>query len=100
MPLQILDPDRFAIKFFPKDSGLYQIHIRLNGVEIPSSPFITFAVQNDEENLIETTLPVFTSDASMVKYRGVGLKQMVLNEKNEFTIDASSAGNFLNLNFD
>lgn len=39
------------------------------------------------------TVPIFQSDASKVTCRGLGLSHILLNEKNEFTIDASAAGN-------
>lgn len=39
------------------------------------------------------TVPSFKSDASKVVYRGLGLSHIILNEKNEFTIDGSEAGN-------
>lgn len=38
-------------------------------------------------------VPVFKSDASCVTYRGLGLTHISLEEKNEFTVDGSAAGN-------
>lgn len=40
-----------------------------------------------------SVVPLFKSDASKVVHRGLGLSQIFLNERNEFTIDGSEAGN-------
>ena len=37
-------------------------------------------------------LPVFNSDSRKVSIKGLGMQQVILNVKNEFTVDASAAG--------
>lgn len=62
----------------------------MNSVEIPCSPLTL-----DSQNLTTISsleLPKFESDATQIKCRGLGLHQININEKNEFTVDASLAG--------
>ncbi|TMW41838.1 hypothetical protein DOY81_013082 [Sarcophaga bullata] len=95
VPLKIVDPERFEVSFQLVEAGLYKVHIKCNSVLLPKSPYIIVAVSGNERdsdsNKME--LPMFKSDASKVIYRGLGLSQIFLNERNEFTIDGSEAGN-------
>ncbi|XP_059218661.1 filamin-A [Stomoxys calcitrans] len=94
VPLRILDPERFEVGFNLNEAGLYKVHIKCNSVSLPKSPFIIVAVKGTElETDNKMALPNFTSDASKVIHRGLGLSHIMLNEKNEFTIDGSAAGN-------
>lgn len=40
----------------------------------------------------DLALPIFSSDASKIKYRGIGIQSINIHEKNEFYVDASAAG--------
>ncbi|XP_073814789.1 filamin-A [Musca autumnalis] len=94
VPLKIIDPERFEVSFSLVEAGLYKVHIKCNSVTLPKSPFIIVAISGfDLEPKTKVELPVFKSDASKVTYRGLGLSHIILNEKNEFFIDGSSAGN-------
>ena len=31
--------DRYAVKFTPRESGLHYVHVKLNGVHVPGSPY-------------------------------------------------------------
>lgn len=53
IPLQILDPDRFGVKFIANDIGLYNILIKFNGVALPKSPYSVVCV--DDDDLISPT---------------------------------------------
>ncbi|KAI8130782.1 hypothetical protein FF38_00424 [Lucilia cuprina] len=95
VPLKIVDPERFEVNFPLTEAGLYKVHIKCNSVLLPKSPYIIVAISgsdfDNDRNKME--LPHFKSDASKVIHRGLGLSQIMLNEKNEFTIDGSEAGN-------
>ncbi|XP_075147640.1 filamin-B isoform X2 [Haematobia irritans] len=94
VPLRILDPERFEVGFNLNEPGLYKVHIKCNSVPLPKSPYIIVAVQGNEQGLNNRAeLPNFKSDASKVVHRGLGLNHVILNEKNEFIIDGSTAGN-------
>ncbi|XP_061397272.1 filamin-B [Musca vetustissima] len=94
VPLKIIDPERFEVAFKLVEAGLYKVHIKCNSVTLPKSPFIIVAISGfDLDSKPKMELPVFKSDASKVTYRGLGLSHIVLNEKNEFIIDGSAAGN-------
>ncbi|XP_053946584.1 filamin-A [Anastrepha ludens] len=94
MPLQILDPERLNVNFFLSEAGLYKVHIKCNSVPLPKSPFIIISICGEAESSArKMELPVFKSDASCVTHRGIGLTHISLDEKNEFTVDGSAAGN-------
>lgn len=119
IPLTIVDPERFEVDFPITEPGLYKVHIKCNSVMLPKSPFIIVAISGSDAEtgpkmecmylyvMLQTecaiifsrivyfilTVPIFQSDASKVTCRGLGLSHILLNEKNEFTIDASAAGN-------
>ncbi|CAD6994663.1 unnamed protein product [Ceratitis capitata] len=93
-PLQIVDPERLRVNFCLKEAGLYKVHVKCNSVPLPKSPFIIISICGEpESNVRKMELPIFKSDASCVTHRGLGLTHISLDEKNEFTVDGSAAGN-------
>lgn len=53
VPLQIIDPDRYGVKYVATDIGLYKFVIKFNGVLLPKSPFSVVCV--DDDDLLNTT---------------------------------------------
>lgn len=100
IPLRILDPDRFAVRFSVDEAGDHYVHVMLNAVEIPNSPFQLlvydyesrfeedFSIENEPEESRPESLPM----ASFVNPLGMGLKRINLFGENEFKIDATNAG--------
>ncbi|ALC47497.1 CG5984 [Drosophila busckii] len=112
LKLQLLDPERFEAHCQLTQAGLYKLHIKCNSVPLPKSPYIIVSIAGlsasevppiskycystefgSITNSNPTVLPVFQSDASKVISRGLGLTHINILERNEFTVDASAAGN-------
>ncbi|XP_060648204.1 filamin-A [Drosophila nasuta] len=98
--LEQLDPERFQVQCQLNQAGLYKVHIKCNSVPLPKSPYIIVTIAgaapteaDDETAASNSAMPVFQSDASQVHSRGLGLTHINLLERNEFTVDASAAGN-------
>ncbi|KRG02041.1 filamin-B isoform X1 [Drosophila mojavensis] len=118
-PLQLtqLDPERFQVECQLTQAGLYKVHIKCNSVPLPKSPYIIVTIagaatpiEDGNEHAASNpssecpiyssvhisnvcyAVPHFESDASKVQSRGLGLTHVNLLERNEFTVDASSAG--------
>lgn len=77
--IQEVDKDKFAVRFIPRENGLHMIHVRLNGVHIPGSPFRVLVGQQD-------------ADPSMVKAYGDGLTHGQTSQKCEFIVNTQNAG--------
>jgi len=52
--------DRYAVNFVPRESGLHYVHVKLNGVHVPGSPYPVQVGRVD-------------ADASQVRAYGDGL---------------------------
>ena len=52
--------DRYAVNFTPRESGLHYVHVKLNGVHVPGSPYAVQVGRLD-------------ADASLVRAYGDGL---------------------------
>ena len=52
--------DRYAVNFVPRESGLHYVHVKLNGVHVPGSPYPVQVGRLD-------------ADASQVRAYGDGL---------------------------
>ena len=37
--MQELEKDIYALRYIPKDNGIYYVHVKLNEAHIPGSPF-------------------------------------------------------------
>ncbi|XP_030371047.1 filamin-A [Scaptodrosophila lebanonensis] len=97
LPLSHLDPERFEVECQLPQAGLYKVHIKCNSVPLPKSPFIIVSM-GGPDSPTETATSVanmlsFKSDATKVQSRGLGLTHISLSERNEFTVDGSTAGN-------
>ncbi|XP_055903512.1 filamin-A [Eupeodes corollae] len=93
IPLRIIDPERLEVSFNLNQLGLYRVHISCNTVTLPRSPFMIVVISGDPEHENKAEIPVFKSDASKVTHRGANLDIIKVNQRNEFTIDGSEAGN-------
>lgn len=106
----------YKVRYTPLTPGDYYIGIKYNGHHIAASPYKVKCtgeaiaekgtVQESSSVVVETVdksghgkhhqgpvLPHFTSDASKVTSKGLGLKKAHLNRTNNFSINAASAGN-------
>ncbi|KAM8703329.1 hypothetical protein ACLKA7_008019 [Drosophila subpalustris] len=97
LQLDQLDPERFQVQCHLTQAGLYKVHIKCNSVPLPKSPYIIVTIAGAapaEANIVSSSpaMPIFDSDASKVHSRGLGLTHINLLERNEFTVDGSSAG--------
>ncbi|XP_055849849.1 filamin-A [Episyrphus balteatus] len=93
IPLRIVDPERLEVSFNLNQLGLYRVHISCNSVTLPRSPFMIVVISGEPEQQNKPEVPIFKSDASKVTYRGVNIGNIKVNQRNEFTIDGSEAGN-------
>lgn len=105
--------DGYKVHYTPLTPGDYFITVKYNGFHIPGSPFHVPAtgdklaeggVQESSSVVVETTakvaskkttgvnLPSFTSDASKVNSKGMGLKRAYMNKQNTFSVAAADAG--------
>ncbi|XP_008201955.1 filamin-A isoform X1 [Nasonia vitripennis] len=104
----------YKVRYTPLVPGDYYISIKYNGYHIVGSPFKVTATGADlaERGAQETShitvetvqkfskakqagpvLPHFKSDATKVTSKGMGLKKAYLGKQNQFTVNASEAGN-------
>jgi filamin len=105
----------YKVRYTPLVSGDYYISVKYNGYHIVGSPFkavctgeevVERSAQESSSVVVETVqkvsknrsaygtvLPNFKSDASKVTCKGLGLKKAYLQKQNQFTINASEAGN-------
>ncbi|XP_031619594.1 filamin-A isoform X3 [Contarinia nasturtii] len=77
--VQAIDSEETSVRFYPREEGIHAIHVKLNGVHIPGSPY-RVRVGKD------------VADASAVKAEGVGLKDAVTGQKSHFLISTLDAG--------
>ncbi|XP_076061850.1 filamin A protein cher isoform X2 [Oratosquilla oratoria] len=106
----------YKVRYTPLVPGDYYIAIKYNGYHIVGSPFKVKCtgeavgekgtIQESASVVVETVekkakshgpqgpvIPHFTSDASKISSKGLGLKKAHLNRQNNFTVNASKAGN-------
>ncbi|XP_055698008.1 filamin-A isoform X5 [Phlebotomus papatasi] len=105
----------YKVRYTPLLPGDYYMSIKYNNMHIVGSPFkITCTgdqlaeegAQETSSVIVETVpkvskggkavgpvLPIFRSDASKVQSKGMGLKKAYLGKQNQFTINATDAGN-------
>lgn len=99
LQLEQIDPERFQVQCHLQQAGLYKVHIKCNSVPLPKSPYIivtiagvSLADSTFESSLLSPAMSDFLSDPSKVQNRGLGLTHINLHERNEFTVDCSTAG--------
>ncbi|XP_076762357.1 filamin-A-like isoform X2 [Xylocopa sonorina] len=104
----------YKVRYTPLVPGDYYISIKYNGYHIVGSPFkvpctgadlAERGAQETSSIVVETVqkmskskqtgpvLPLFKSDASKVTSKGMGLKKAYMGKQNQFTVNASDAGN-------
>ncbi|XP_072482139.1 filamin-A isoform X2 [Notamacropus eugenii] len=76
-----IDQDKYAVRFIPRENGIYLIDVKFNGSHIPGSPF-----------KIRVGEPGQGGDPGMVSAYGAGLEGGVTGSPAEFIVNTSSAG--------
>uniref|UniRef100_A0A336M5B5 CSON010354 protein n=1 Tax=Culicoides sonorensis TaxID=179676 RepID=A0A336M5B5_CULSO len=77
--VQMVDPDNYSIRFYPRENGIHSIHVKFNGVHIPGSPFRIIVGKGD-------------ADPAAVHAEGNGLQGARTGQKTDFIIDTCNAG--------
>merc|ERR1719447_1096974 len=110
----------YKVRYTPLSPGDYYTAIKYNGYHIVGSPFKVKCegeavadkgtCQESASVVVETVekhksgkagvergpvIPRFESDASKVSSKGLGLKKAHVNRQNNFTVNASQAGNYM-----
>uniref|UniRef100_UPI00398F5899 filamin-A-like isoform X3 n=1 Tax=Pristiophorus japonicus TaxID=55135 RepID=UPI00398F5899 len=76
-----IDEDKYAVRFIPRENGIYLIDVKFNGSHIPGSPF-----------KIRVGEPGQTGDPGMVSASGAGLEGGVTGVPAEFIVNTTNAG--------
>ncbi|KAJ7994428.1 hypothetical protein DPEC_G00249170 [Dallia pectoralis] len=76
-----LEPEKYAIRFIPRENGLHSIDVKFNGEHIPGSPF-----------QVRVGEPGQTGDANLVTAYGAGLERGTTGQQSEFIINNTKAG--------
>lgn len=75
----MIDSENYSIRFYPRENGIHSIHVKFNGVHIPSSPFRIIVGKGD-------------ADPAAVHAEGNGLTGARTGQKTDFIIDTCNAG--------
>nr|BAG48306.1 filamin A [Homo sapiens] len=76
-----IDQDKYAVRFIPRENGVYLIDVKFNGTHIPGSPF-----------KIRVGEPGHGGDPGLVSAYGAGLEGGVTGNPAEFVVNTSNAG--------
>uniref|UniRef100_A0A3Q2IAR3 Filamin A n=1 Tax=Equus caballus TaxID=9796 RepID=A0A3Q2IAR3_HORSE len=76
-----IDQDKYAVRFIPRENGIYLIDVKFNGTHIPGSPF-----------KIRVGEPGHGGDPGLVSAYGAGLEGGVTGSPAEFIVNTSNAG--------
>ncbi|XP_030279432.1 filamin-A isoform X1 [Sparus aurata] len=76
-----IDQDKYAVRFIPRENGLYLIDVKFNGSHIPGSPFKIRVGETGQ-----------AGDPGMVSAYGPGLEGGTTGTACEFVVNTSSAG--------
>ncbi|XP_029102180.1 filamin-A-like isoform X2 [Scleropages formosus] len=76
-----LDEDKYAVRFIPRENGIYLIDVKFNGSHIPGSPFKIRVGETSQ-----------AGDPGMVSAYGPGLEGGTTGSSCEFIVNTSSAG--------
>ncbi|KPP72462.1 filamin-B-like, partial [Scleropages formosus] len=76
-----LEPDKYAVRFIPRENGVHFIDVKFNGSHIPGSPF-----------QVRVGEPGQTGDPNLVTAYGAGLERGTTGTLSEFTINTTKAG--------
>uniref|UniRef100_H3C4Z4 Filamin A n=1 Tax=Tetraodon nigroviridis TaxID=99883 RepID=H3C4Z4_TETNG len=76
-----IDQDKYAVRFIPRENGLYLIDVKFNGSHIPGSPFKIRVGETGQ-----------AGDPGMVSAYGAGLEGGSTGSACEFLVNTSKAG--------
>ncbi|TWW57270.1 Filamin-A [Takifugu flavidus] len=76
-----IDQDKYAVRFIPRENGLYLIDVKFNGSHIPGSPFKIRVGETGQ-----------AGDPGMVSAYGAGLEGGSTGSACEFVVNTSKAG--------
>ncbi|XP_056278637.1 filamin-A isoform X2 [Pseudoliparis swirei] len=76
-----IDQDKYAVRFIPRENGLYLIDVKFNGSHIPGSPFKIRVGETGQ-----------AGDPGMVSAYGAGLEGGTTGTVCEFVVNTSKAG--------
>uniref|UniRef100_A0A8C9QV41 Filamin A n=1 Tax=Scleropages formosus TaxID=113540 RepID=A0A8C9QV41_SCLFO len=76
-----IDEDKYAVRFIPRENGLYLIDVKFNGSHIPGSPFKIRVGEMGQ-----------AGDPGMVSAYGAGLEGGITGSPCEFIVNTSTAG--------
>lgn len=76
---QELDQDEYAMRFLPKDNGVYYVYIRFNEALIPGSPFPILVGK-------------LGADPALVFAKGDGLEKGEVGKQSKFTVVTTNSG--------
>ncbi|MEQ2185313.1 hypothetical protein GOODEAATRI_016841, partial [Goodea atripinnis] len=74
-------PDKYAIRFIPRENGVHTIDVKFNGSHIPGSPF-----------QVRVGEPGQTGEPGLVSAYGSGLERGTTGTQSEFIINNTKAG--------
>lgn len=78
--IQLIDHETYSVRFYPRENGIHNIHVKFNGVHIPGSPY-KIKVGKD------------IADPAAVHAYGPGLKEVVkTGVKTDLIVDTCNAG--------
>uniref|UniRef100_A0A8D2Q2K2 Filamin B n=2 Tax=Varanus komodoensis TaxID=61221 RepID=A0A8D2Q2K2_VARKO len=76
-----LEPEKYAVRFIPRENGIHSIDVKFNGSHVVGSPF-----------KVRVGEPGQTDSPALVTAYGPGLESGVTGLQSVFTIDTSKAG--------
>ncbi|XP_044124640.1 filamin-A isoform X1 [Bufo gargarizans] len=76
-----IDEDKYAVRFIPRENGLYLVDVKFNGSHIPGSPF-----------KVRVGEPGQAGDPGMVSAYGAGLEGGTTGNPAEFIVNTTKAG--------
>ncbi|XP_077470388.1 filamin-A isoform X1 [Stigmatopora argus] len=76
-----IDQDKYAVRFIPRENGLYLIDVKFNGSHIPGSPFKIRVGETGQ-----------AGDPGMVSAYGPGLERGSTGTACEFVVNTTNAG--------
>ncbi|XP_026514719.1 filamin-A-like isoform X2 [Terrapene carolina triunguis] len=76
-----IDEDKYAVRFIPRENGVYSIDVKFNSAHIPGSPF-----------KIRVGEPGQAGDPGLVSAYGAGLEGGTTGSPAEFVVNTTNAG--------
>uniref|UniRef100_A0A8D0GGW0 Filamin B n=1 Tax=Sphenodon punctatus TaxID=8508 RepID=A0A8D0GGW0_SPHPU len=76
-----LEPDKYAVRFIPRENGIHLIDVKFNGIHVVGSPF-----------KVRVGEPGQAGNAALVTAYGPGLERGTTGLQSEFTINTTKTG--------